>query len=132
MSGRRSGTNPANKITGSGKMVQQQLSHQKNLVEGSFPVDRRWGTNGYHTVQISIILTPLSEDLSRAMFNAFNRNQFRNYSRPWRTLQQPFQWRWCAKQLKICANALRPVSRLPVAIWSISLSRCRKRRLSAF
>ena len=86
---------------------QHQLSHQK----GSSPVERRWGTTCHHKVRISILLTLLSEDLLRTKFNAFNRNQFQNYSRPWGTLQQPFQWRCCAMQLKMCANAPRPVSR---------------------
>ena len=84
-----------------------------------------WGTIGHLTVQISILLTPLSGDLLRTMIDAFNRNRYQNYSRPWRTLQQPFQWRCCATQLKMCANAPRPVLRLLVAISSIPFSRCK-------
>ena len=54
-----------------------------------------------------------------------NRNWFQNNSRPWRTLQRPFQWRSCTTQLKMCGNAPRPESRLPVAISSISFSQCK-------
>ena len=98
--------------------TQHQLSHQKDFLDGSSPIDCRWGTTGHHTN----LLTPLSGDLLRTKFDAFNRNRFQNYSRPWKTLQQPFQWRCCATQLKMCANAPRPVSRLPVAILSIPFS----------
>ena len=135
MSGRRSGTNPADKITGSCK-TERHLTRpnststfsSKRFVEGLSPVDCRWGTSGHYT----ILLTPLSGDLLRTKFDAFNRNWFQNNSRPWRTLQQPFQWRSCATQLKMCANAPRPESRLPVAISSISFSQCKNANSQLF
>ena len=128
MSGQRSGTNPGTEITSSCK-TEQHLTQptststfsSKGFLEGSSPVNRRWGKTGHYTFWISIRLTPL-----RIYWGpGTNRNLFQNNSKPWRTLQRPFQWRSCATQLKMCANAPRPVSRHAVAIASISFCRCK-------
>ena len=139
ISGMRSGTDPAAKITGSCK-TERHLTRptltstfsSKSFVEGSFPIDCRMGTTGHHTVQTSIRLTPLSGNLLRTKFDTFNRNWFSDSSRPWWMLQPPFQWRSCATELKMCANVSRPVLRLLVAILSISFSQCKNANSQLF
>ena len=129
MSGQRSRTNPGAEITGSCKTEQHltQLTStstfsSKSFVEGSSPVNRHWGTTGHHTFWVSILLTTLSEDLLRT------RNQpelIPEQQQAMTDVAATIPIEKLRDAAKMCANAPGAVSRLPVAIVSISFSQCK-------